>query len=126
MGGGVVPISVWVRLADPDGPISDDNILEVLDGPVEGDSSVVEHFNNFAGYPFILRADGVRIIEAMDFSLYSDFSGVPLSAFDTEGRLVNLEGDLVQDISPVPVPAAIWLFSSGLLGLIGMSRKRKA
>jgi hypothetical protein len=126
MGGGVVPISVWVRLADPDGPISNDNILEVLDGPVEGDSSVVEHFNNFAGYPFILRADGIRIIEAMDFSLYGDLSGVPLSALDEEGKLINLEGALVQDLSPVPVPAAVWLFGSGLLGLIGMSRKRKA
>ncbi|MHB8744174.1 MAG: Lcl domain-containing protein [Sulfuricaulis sp.] len=28
--------------------------------------------------------------------------------------------------SAVPVPAAVWLFSSGLLGLIGMSGKRRA
>ena len=25
----------------------------------------------------------------------------------------------------VPVPAAVWLFASGLLGLIGVSRRRK-
>ena len=29
------------------------------------------------------------------------------------------------DISTVPVPAAAWLFGSGLLGLIGVTRKRK-
>ena len=28
--------------------------------------------------------------------------------------------------SAVPVPAAVWLFGSGLLGLIGMARRKKA
>lgn len=28
-------------------------------------------------------------------------------------------------VSPVPVPAAIWLFGSGLLGLIGVARRKK-
>jgi hypothetical protein len=27
--------------------------------------------------------------------------------------------------NPVPVPAALWLFGSGLLGLIGISRRKK-
>ena len=28
--------------------------------------------------------------------------------------------------SPIPVPAAIWLFASGLLGLVGVARRKKA
>jgi hypothetical protein len=28
--------------------------------------------------------------------------------------------------NPVPLPAAVWLFGSGLLGLIGMARRKKA
>ena len=28
--------------------------------------------------------------------------------------------------SPVPVPAAVWLFGSGLLGLVGVARRKKA
>ena len=32
----------------------------------------------------------------------------------------------VPSVSPVPVPAAVWLFGSGLLGLVGMSRRKKA
>lgn len=28
--------------------------------------------------------------------------------------------------SPVPLPAAVWLFGSGLLGLIGIARKKAA
>lgn len=30
------------------------------------------------------------------------------------------------DVSAVPVPAAVWLFGSGLLGLVGMARRKKA
>jgi hypothetical protein len=32
-------------------------------------------------------------------------------------------GDCSHSVSPVPVPAAIWLFGSGLVGLIGISRR---
>ena len=30
------------------------------------------------------------------------------------------------DVAAVPVPAAVWLFGSGLLGLIGVARRKKA
>ena len=30
------------------------------------------------------------------------------------------------DVSAVPVPAAVWLFGSGLVGLIGLARRKKA
>ena len=30
------------------------------------------------------------------------------------------------DLAAVPVPAAVWLFGSGLLGLVGVARRRKA
>jgi hypothetical protein len=29
-------------------------------------------------------------------------------------------------IAPVPIPAAVWLFGSGLLGLVGISWRKKA
>ncbi|MDH5571631.1 MAG: hypothetical protein OEY89_07690 [Gammaproteobacteria bacterium] len=32
---------------------------------------------------------------------------------------------LVRTASPVPVPAALWLFASGLLGLVGITRHRR-
>ena len=35
-------------------------------------------------------------------------------------------GEYRIEISKVPVPAAVWLMGSGLLGLIGFSRKSKA
>ena len=35
-------------------------------------------------------------------------------------------GHYLVQTSPVPVPAAVWLFGSGLLGLIGIARSKKA
>ena len=35
-----------------------------------------------------------------------------------------LSGTLGISLSPIPVPAAIWLFGSGLVGLIGFSRRK--
>ena len=32
----------------------------------------------------------------------------------------------IRNISPIPLPAAIWLFGSALLGLIGIARKKAA
>ena len=29
-------------------------------------------------------------------------------------------------VNPIPVPAAVWLFGSGLLGLVGVARRKKA
>ena len=38
--------------------------------------------------------------------------------------VITVVGDLT--VAPVPVPAAVWLMGSGLLGLAGMRRRRKA
>jgi hypothetical protein len=37
----------------------------------------------------------------------------------------NTTSELVQ-VSAVPIPPAVWLFGSGLLGLVGMARRKKA
>ncbi|MDX2506099.1 MAG: VPLPA-CTERM sorting domain-containing protein [Gammaproteobacteria bacterium] len=34
--------------------------------------------------------------------------------------------DASLEVSAIPVPAAVWLFGSGLLGLVGVARRRKA
>lgn len=60
-----------------------------------------------------------------------------LHGYDVAGRITDF-GDvvkpsstnatygvaLVRDVTPVPVPAAIWLFGGGLLGFIGMARRK--
>ncbi|PPD34791.1 MAG: PEP-CTERM sorting domain-containing protein [Methylomonas sp.] len=59
-------------------------------------------------------------------------SNVPTGTYTAEFRLVGLNnaninsGRFYFDFAPVavPVPAAAWLFGSGLLGLIGLKRKQ--
>lgn len=152
MGGGVVPAGVWVEWLDPTLPKSNDNLVAVLDvtdivdadgdGVDDNNPNIVYHQNSFGGYGFLLRADGIRIVEGLDFSLYSDISNVLLKD-DVNGNGIYDEGDtvystdydyttdiystiVVQDLSAVPVPAAVWLFGSGLLALVGFSRRKKS
>ena len=34
-------------------------------------------------------------------------------------------GTLTPQVAPIPVPAAVWLFGSGLVGLVGVARRRR-
>lgn len=45
---------------------------------------------------------------------------------ETGGKYTGGHWDLNMDFSPVPVPAAVWLFGSGLLGLVGIARSKPA
>jgi hypothetical protein len=60
--------------------------------------------------------------------LYGSIGGIVLTggtgftgdfAFDFSG-----DGTAVADVAPVPLPAAVWLFGAGLLGLVGVGRNR--
>lgn len=62
---------------------------------------------------------------ANDTYVLDYFAHVPQPDLSGKGGVfytVHLEGV----ISSVPVPAAVWLFSSGLIGLIGIARRKKA
>ena len=52
----------------------------------------------------------------------ADCGANPNCRFDA--RIDNVS--IVTDVSAVPVPAAVWLFGSGLLGLVGVARRKKA
>lgn len=49
---------------------------------------------------------------------------VPTGSFANVNYQLHLEGTISTAV--IPVPAAVWLFGSGLLGLVGIARRRKA
>lgn len=53
---------------------------------------------------------------------YANAEGNALWTLNTDSSLSYMAPDAV---SAVPVPAAVWLFASGLLGLVGISRRKK-
>jgi len=72
------------------------------------DASIAINFLGSDGYA------GGQLFESSSFGL----SGCsPSSLCDLDFRVTP---------SAVPVPAAVWLFGSGLLGLVGVARRRKA
>jgi len=68
----------------------------------EGTQGATLHINSFAGYAFLLRADAERTLEFISPTGHSDYVRT----------------------AHTPVPAAVWLFGSGLIGLIGFARRR--
>jgi hypothetical protein len=82
------------------------NTFFFVGGPLTQNSSVFTASNSFSGD---LAYDLMTV--KIDFSLSAN-SAVGLSGF-------------VQQ-TPVPIPAAVWLFGSGMLGIVGIARRRAA
>lgn len=72
--------------------------------------------------------DAIAALMTLDLtSITPAFTDVPLDGytgiFDPANQLVQINN---VSVSVVPIPAAVWLFGSGLLGLIGVARRKKA
>lgn len=82
---------------------------------------------NFDGVRYDLGADELATITCETFACadgeaftleYSTL--VPNDTFIWTPYMLHLEGT----ISAVPIPSAVWLFGTGLIGLIGMARRK--
>jgi hypothetical protein len=65
---------------------------------------------------------GAVYYEVWDFRLLSNGSA---TGFNVDTIFGTAGGDFAQ-YTVIPVPAAVWLFGSGLLGLVGVARRKKA
>ncbi len=87
------------------------------------------------GYSYWITGDR-EIISYTNVNWWSysgDFGGNPPTedAFDLSSVRMGSASTgiyagsaLVRDVSTIPIPAAVWLFSSGLIGLIGLARRK--
>ncbi len=56
----------------------------------------------------------------------ADVIGGPFDGQTGHWNITGVAAAAVGTTNPVPVPAAVWLFGSGLVGLVGVARRRKA
>jgi hypothetical protein len=71
----------------------------------------------------------VLAISSFNFTLNNALNGTNLWVNDINHGLVDIginSRDGIAEVSAVPVPAAVWLLSSGLLGLFGLSKRQDA
>ena len=94
------------------------------------DGSILENVNSATPYSdqltgqseFISYAPLAATSNSRGFGSVTPFNGV-VAYFDIgSGNSLHVTG---YSVSSVPVPAAIWLFGSGLIGLIGFARRKK-
>ncbi len=100
---------------------------------------------NVAGYPLrsvslLIQTDDTTFLSDLNFSeqaMLSTSANLPLlgfSMFFMDGAFgsvpVSVDGSFssmtVTNLSAVPVPAAVWLFASGLMGMVGVARRASA
>jgi len=90
--------------------------------------TAVDDVNYAIGYPQMsLNAgvfDGLNVSISFGASSSFDSLNTWFDAYDDGGNLVSGTWTSFQ-MTPVPVPAAVWLFGSGLLGLAGVARRKR-
>jgi hypothetical protein len=92
-----------------------------VDDVLVGQSTTIGGPTNFDD-PIVWLADSIT------FTATGSIQTLRLEAFtdDASGiAYMGIDGLQLADASAVPIPAAAWLFGSGLLGLIGISRHKK-
>jgi hypothetical protein len=123
-----VTSSGWIQNGGTDG-----DAVALLSGGTLVDSIVYEGLSSFlapyaeGGSFTIADSNSIamsigRLPNGIDSNMNStDFDSACISpgSFNISGT-----GDCSSSMSPVPLPAAAWLFGSGLAGLIGISRRK--
>lgn len=105
-----------------------------LTGQLDADSyfgtlsvSLYENGINIFSYdPFDATTAGFVSLYSYSGQLFTGntYQLVAVSADSELGVGYDEEWQLNLQISDVPIPAAVWLFASGLLGLVGMARRK--
>jgi len=135
--------SVWTLTFDAKSPF-ENGIFDTINGNggdinnPQSASAFIKTLDPQAGYWATndIRVDMTNISNTdwATFSISLDLSDPALEGqllqfgFNTVNTEYDYSGVFYDNIifSPVPVPAAVWLFGSGLLGLIGIARRKKA
>jgi hypothetical protein len=111
--------SAFIQVLDPGSGYGQTGVIEIDMTGVANDT--------WQTFQIALAVDGVaQFQQILQFGFHTTATGYEPSGVFYDNVCFNRTG--VCDIGgpAVPVPAAVWLFGSGLLGLIGVARRRKS
>lgn len=74
--------------------------------------------NGWGFYGWVALTDGTILQDSDSFQFSGPGTIVGIEGIDDDSALIY--------VSTVPLPGAVWLFGSGLLGLVGIARRKKA
>lgn len=104
--------------------------LTITNDPLYGDAPTA-HFTDglFDGFEMNWYSASIGGVSGVNWSI---FATTGIKSLDQTGSIFfeildegSVSGDWFEgSLNPVPVPGAIWLFGSGLIGLVGIRRKR--
>lgn len=123
----------WGGIHFPLGEYNDNALTGTAGGGNEGCNSVntagcgfnmsgtISNLGMDGSFDFILRGEHI-------ISPYEDTAGYQAAAAGFAGWNAQFQvaGHFTPTAVPIPVPAAVWLFGSGMLGLVGVARRKKA
>lgn len=134
---GTTPITFEMSVTPADGPlflftndfdVEDPNLLfnlrfsdieniQFLSTPI---------FENVTDSEYVASADSHTDVLLPDLGLLRDYHLHPQGLVGPEGGSFSMTvWAEPEPLAEIPVPAAFWLFGSGLLGMIGMARQKK-
>ena len=92
---------------------------------------VSSQFNAASSAEFDLYANSITAVTPLgtDVNLYAITGNTVKAAAGqlyTAGLVTMTATGTLEEVGPVPLPAAVWLLGSGLLGLVGVGRRRSA
>lgn len=113
---------------------SNDDAALGTDGSVHNyDSAITYTFATAGTYSVSVGQLSYTLAEALQGyqvdRLFNDYTGAGKTHGDWQLTFNVQSGSLsnvTNGVSAVPVPAAVWLFGSGLLGLVGVARRKKS
>jgi len=104
------------------------NLFYTVLGGVATESITVTHNAN---YNLFSNVQSYRYWSSTEYALdpadaWYFYTNLGRQNYGTKGGLNNIWAVKSGDVAVVPVPAAIWLFGSGLIGVVGAARRRKS